>query len=333
MKKLLELIVLIGLIPGCKTTTIEHLYDTYPQLGFDSIESSSYELIKVADWDDPNQSSSMNLLIENKNLMIELSLSSYILIDSNGNFISSYIRGEGESLTSNLFLAKDYYIDWPLTGNKDRKKYSKRIHASTLSINEFNQYLDLAEKVIYTTFLQYESEEYLARCLLRIDGHWMVIEIELPEDYDMLATKEELSQKAFKHATTMKNEEVFYKVADEITPSYKWKDTTNPIYLEAHKRREKSYLRYSSQQAEKGWDSTGYFNLKFGGEVLKFKAFTFEWKREFIFDPDMNLYLDTRTPELAVLIVTMNKGNDIWKVEKDPKEAGIYIIRRKVVNN
>jgi len=316
-------------ISGCKTTPLDPIYDTYPKLGFDPIESANYELIKVVNWDNPNPSSAVSFITSNNTFMVDTGSLSHTLLDNKGNWISSYNRGYGEELISGVYFAKDYYVDWPLTGDETKKQYSKHIHGSTLSKTEFNQYLDRAERIVYTILLQYEPEKNLARCLLKIDGNWLLIETELPKSEDRGVTKETQSRNAFMYGTTMKRGETFLKIENEIIPWYKWKDSTNPIYIEADKRRKKSGLRFSSSQVETGWDSTGYYNLKIDNESLKFKAFAFEWKRTDTFDTDMALYVHPDFPQLIILIVSINKGDSMGKVDKDPKEAGIYVIRKK----
>ncbi len=269
MKHFVNLFALLICISGCKTTALNSKYDTYPQLGFSAIESASYELIKVAPWDSPNPASAVSLITHNETFMVELGNIEHILLDSKGNLVSSYNRSYGERLSNGVFFAKDYYVDWPLTGDKTKKQYSKHFNYSSFSKSEFN------------------------------------------------------------HSNKVINKEIILDIEDEITPHYQWKDPTNAIYLAAHKRKKKSSLRHSGDQSETGWDSTGYFKLKLAGESLIFKAFVFEWERATFFDTDIAMYFHPSNPELAIIIVSMNKGNNMWQVEKSPEEAGIYVVRKK----
>ena len=336
MKQLANLIYIffIFLISGCiSTKNLDPIYDTYPKLGIDTVESEHYELVKVANLDYYDQPSGVSLMTESKNFIVDTIYISHTMLNSKGDWLSSYIGRGLES--SGVSFTKDHYVDWPLTGDKKLKNYSKRINLDTLSKAEFEQYYNKADRALYKTLVQSYPIKDIARCLLKIDGDWVVIETELPESTSLEYNSEILGQEKVMYGYKQKNEKSLYEIENIVIPWYKWEDSSNLIYIKEKKRIKKSRLKIATHQELSGWDTESYFNLKFGDEILKFKALVFESSESDYtgFWPSIALHIHPTSPNIGILIVKVTMGDIVAGLSRPLEEAGIYVLRKKKVSN
>lgn len=345
---------MIALISACSAeTAIDPIYEAYPQIGVDNIQSSNYEIIKVAEGTTINPTLGVYFMSDSNNFIINNSVYEFTMLDSNGNPLDVYHSSNAHPHNSGVFFYQDYYVDWLLTGDKTKKKYSNYINADSLSEEQFEIYFNAADAAAYKTMWHHEPKNDYARNLLRINGSWMVLENEILQ-YD---DRQEYAEKLIHHLNfyddnpsfvETKNKTTFSQL-DSITPNYHWKeipsnlyineetkqleqkkrDAANPIYIKAYQRRDRNNRRYGVGDTRKGWNATGYFHIIVGGnELIKFKAYTYRFDERGRFDPHIYVYPHPSNPDVSLIAVEMFREGE---GDRDPRELGIYVLRKKKI--
>ncbi|MCF6226197.1 MAG: hypothetical protein L3J22_07865 [Xanthomonadales bacterium] len=171
--KLISAILPLGMISNPAVSEV------YPTLSENIVESNSYQIHKAlggSAFNSPGFFENIFFIAANDQFLIKTEVMysdqyDFWKMDKKGQVIDTFVSSDTLHV-SGYFLGKDYYIDWPLTGNKSKHLYSQIIDDQQLSNKEFEHLLNKADVVKFEKY----SDLSMVRCYLKIGQSWLVIE-------------------------------------------------------------------------------------------------------------------------------------------------------------
>ncbi len=297
--------------------TLDKQFMVYPYLSENKAESAHYNILKVTG----RKPHAILFDTENKNFILTgdaLYLTTVRKINAQGEEIDS-IKIQGHLYPSGVYFYDDYYIDWVVTGNKERQKYDDILDYDTLSKTEFKRYLSEAD-IIEFTWSSKKDNHYKGRCHIKIKDKWLLIESaklfnELETDYDKDYFEIRHKQKDY----LKKNANRLVPLKNAIEPFYHWEKQGGAIFIQ-HFVKEYFVTRslgdFNNHGAGTGWYGTAYFQLTHNTEILHFKSSAFKESENFSSSlcPSISIYYPDKQYRLDIAFI---------------QEKGIYILKRK----
>jgi len=308
-----------------KSRSIE-AFKHYARLGFDTIRSANYELVKMTELGPNNITDQVRFLPTNQTFVFNAGLCSYWRLNAKGQLLGSY--GNSSPIHAcGVFFHNDYFVDWALTGHTEHKQYKAIIKGETLSKAQFENHYKAAEVVVYKNRFLYDPDQSFGHCFMKIQGDWIQIISEFPES-DHEGDYFEAARLHIMHGYPIKNEDPFIKVENTIMPFYDWDDESEPIHLIKHKRRKRirrplMSIDVNNNHRPDGWEATGFFHINIEEDTLQFQAYCYEKTQRLAgFNTQMSLYQLPALPHLAFLLVEEGRG------DRAKEETGLYVLQK-----
>lgn len=278
-------------------------------------------------------------------------------INEKGHVIDTLER-RGSMYSSGLCLKDDYYIDWVLSGDKEKKKYSEVIDANNMPEDELTDYLDSADIVEFKSIERNDKE--IDACFLKMKDGMVVLDItkhseRIDTRCDHLGYSEGEYEKIGWHKTCLDGYEKKYRDKLILLGSRyidNWHDKNAPIFVQKFARGfycfEEGFWLWlfgnilgrtilsslPGSPPSSYWFGDGYFQLNHNSENLNFKSFVSNEEKPIDFD-NFSMYSFPEGHKIDMAIIGLgHRPNSYLKSEERlkrhyEKDVGLYALRRK----
>lgn len=240
----------------------------------------------------------------------------FLKIDGNGNKIDSISVGNNIANNCGVFFFQDNYIDWIITGEKNKKSYSEIIDGDLLTDTEFDNILSTTSEI----YIDKDYDNDKALIYLKNNLGWALLKSR--KHYDKLVSADGLLNNWILKPYNSKTKNRFIEI-----PYYNSradKDITHQNFLVTEHfmktQKHKSSLGDFNNTRRVGWSGTGYFKLNYNSEIINFKASAFNNSLD-----KSSIYFTNNKTQDFVLIQLDKKAAD----DRDFKESGTYVLRKK----
>ncbi len=345
-------------------------FDDYHYLSEDLVVSDSYEIRKLI-----NGEIAAIFYAKDTDTVLVQAAGYLWKINDQGRVIDT-LRGSSGLLNSGVQLWTDSWsydsgehfwykrlVDWIDTGNRVEQTLQDIVSTDAMSDSELVARLDQAEIVEFFSFRQDEQNTRNV-ALLKSNNRWTLLDItnRLGESDESCGEynrrNKEIWQETCLEGYTRKYPARLAPLTDELPFSPDWNDNSLPIHIVNFSRDfyyyeegfgnwvlGKTLGKYLKSRGIPGslpesyWYGTGYFQLRYRSEPLKFKAFVSQEKDGINFK-NLALYglqsgIFAGNKDIALIEISYRGGEYNYLdrqenlVKHHEKDVGLYVIRKK----